>query len=287
MTNSMTAFGREEISDFAGHLAWEVRSVNHRYQEISMRVPEELRSSEPDFRQSIARAIQRGRVDAILHYRGVDSIGDPQLNHGQISRLADWQEQVHQIMPDAAGLRTADVLRWPGVLGTSSVDVDELSGQASELLNRTIAILLSDRRREGEKLAHILRERLLAARNLVQQTKTNWPLVETDLKNRLLERIADFEKKLDPGRLEQEIVLLLSKADVREEVDRLLLHLEEIERVLMAEGPVGRRLDFLIQEMHREANTLGAKSAHPKMTAASVDLKVVIEQMREQVQNVE
>jgi len=122
---------------------------------------------------------------------------------------------------------------------------------------------------------------------LVQQTKTNWPLVETDLKNRLLERIADFEKKLDPGRLEQEIVLLLSKADVREEVDRLLLHLEEIERVLMAEGPVGRRLDFLIQEMHREANTLGAKSAHPKMTAASVDLKVVIEQMREQVQNVE
>jgi len=253
-----------------------------------MRLPEELRAAEPAFRQAIANAVQRGRIDAILHYQPLASgTADNHLDHAEIRRLAQWQAEVRSVILDAAPLRTADILRWPGVLGASSVNFDRLREQALELLKKTLAAVLLNRQREGEKLAGILREHLLAARSLVQQAKKNWPAVETHLRSRLEERIAEFAEKLDPGRLEQEMVLLLSKADIREEVDRLLLHLEEVERVLGDEGPIGRRLDFLMQELHREANTLGSKSAHPTMTAACVDLKVVIEQMREQVQNVE
>ena len=284
----MTAFGREEAQSSVGHLIWEIRSVNHRYQEISMRLPEELRAAEPTFRQSIANAVKRGRIDAILHYQPLASgTADNHLDHAEVRRLAQWQAEVRSVIVDAVPLRTADILRWPGVLGASSVNVDRLREQALELLKKTLAAVLSNRQREGEKLAGILREHLLAARGLVQHAKKNWPVVEAHLRSRLEERIAEFVEKLDPGRLEQEMVLLLSKADIREEVDRLLLHLEESERVLGGDGPIGRRLDFLMQELHREANTLGSKSAHPTMTAACVDLKVLIEQMREQVQNVE
>jgi len=288
MTHSMTAFGREEAQSPLGHLIWEIRSVNHRYQEISMRLPEELRAAEPNFRQAIANAVQRGRIDAILHYQSLPfGTAENHLDHAEMRRLAQWQAEVRSVVLDAAPLRTADILRWPGVLGGNSVDVDRLRDQALELLKKTLATVLSNRQREGDKLAGILRDHLLAARGLVQQAKKNWPVVEAHLRSRLEERIAEFAEKLDPARLEQETVLLLSKADIREEVDRLLLHLEEGERVLGGEGPIGRRLDFLMQELHREANTLGSKSAHPTMTAVCVDLKVLIEQMREQVQNVE
>ena len=284
----MTAFGREEAQSSVGHLIWEIRSVNHRYQEISMRLPEELRAAEPTFRQSIANAVKRGRIDAILRYQPLASgTADNHLDQAEVRRLAQWQAEVHRVIVDAVPLRTADILRWPGVLGASSVNVDRLREQALELLKKTLAAVLSNRQREGEKLAGILREHLLAARGLVQHAKKNWPAVEAHLRSRLEERIAEFVEKLDPGRLEQEMVLLLSKADIREEVDRLLLHLEEGERVLGGDGPIGRRLDFLMQELHREANTLGSKSAPPTMTAACIDLKVLIEQMREQVQNVE
>ncbi len=284
----MTAFGREEAQSAVGHFIWEIRSVNHRYQEISMRLPEELRAAEPAFRQAIANAVQRGRIDAILHYQPLASAAAADhLDHAEIRRLAQWQAEVRSVILDAVPLRTADILRWPGVLGASSENVDRLREQALELLKKTLAVMLSNRQREGEKLAGILREHLFAARDLVQHAKKNWPAVETHLRSRLEERIAEFSEKLDPGRLEQEVVLLLSKADIREEIDRLLLHLEESERVLGGEGPIGRRLDFLMQELNREANTLGSKSAHPTMTAACVDLKVLIEQMREQVQNVE
>ena len=284
----MTAFGREEVQSPVGHLIWEIRSVNHRYQEISMRLPEELRAIEPAFRQTIANVVKRGRIDAILHYQPLASgTADNHLDHAEIRRLTQLQAEVRSVIVDAVPLRTVDILRWPGVLGANSVNVDRLREQALELLEKTLAAVLSNRQREGEKLAGILRDHLLAARSLVQQTKKNWPAVETHLRSRLEERIAEFAEKLDPGRLEQEIVLLLSKADIREEVDRLLLHLEEGERVLGGEGPIGRRLDFLMQELNREANTLGSKSAHPTMSAVCVDLKVLIEQMREQVQNVE
>ena len=269
----MTAFGREEAQSSVGHLIWEIRSVNHRYPEISMRLPEELRAAEPTFRQSIANAVKRGRIDAILHYQPLASdTADNHLNQAEVRRLAQWQVEVRSVIVDAVPLRTADILRWPGVLGASSVNVDRLREQALELLKQTLAAVLSNRQREGETLAGILREHLLAARGLVQHAKKNWPAVEAHLRSRLEERIAEFVEKLDPGRLEQEMVLLLSKADIREEVDRLLLHLEESERVLGGDGPIGRRLDFLMQELHREANTLGSKSAHPTMTAACGDL---------------
>jgi uncharacterized protein (TIGR00255 family) len=288
MTQSMTAFGREEAQSPLGHLIWEIRSVNHRYQEISMRLPEDSRVSEPAFRQAIASVIKRGRIDAILHYQPLTPGGsESHLDHDEIRRLARWEAEVRSVIHDAAPLRAAEILRWPGVLGASPVNVDRLHEQALELLKKTLATVLSNRQREGGKLAGILRDQLLATRNLAKKAKKNWPAVEAHLRSRLEERIADFADKLDPGRLEQEVVLLLSKADIQEEADRLLLHLEESERVLAGDGPIGRRLDFLMQELHREANTLGSKSAHPIMTAVCVDLKVLIEQMREQVQNVE
>ena len=288
MTNSMTAFGREEIKGTLGHLTWEIRTVNHRYREISMRLPEELRSAEADFRQSISNSIRRGRVDAVLNYQGVEPIsGQAGLNHTEIRRLAQWEKELQQIMPTAGSLRTYEILRWPVVLGANSVNVDDLLSQAIGLLNTTLDTVSSNRKREGKKLAELLLGYLSSSRNLVQQIQKVWPTVEAELKSRLEERVADFEKRLDPSRLEQEVVLLLSKADIREEIDRLSLHLNETERVLASEGPTGRRLDFLMQELNREANTVGAKAAHPKTTASSVDLKVLIEQMREQVQNIE
>jgi uncharacterized protein (TIGR00255 family) len=284
----MTAFGREEVHSPVGQLTWEIRSVNHRYQEISMRLPEELRASEPVFRETIASKVQRGRIDAILHYQPLASgIRDNQLDYDEIRRLAQWETEVRDVIHNAAPLRTADILRWPGVLAASSTNFDRLREQSLELLKKTLANVLSNRQREGDKLASILRGHLLAAKDLVQQEKNNWPAVETYLRSRLEGRVAEFVEKLDPDRVEQEVVLLLSKADVTEEVDRLLLHLREAERVLVTEGPIGRRLDFLMQELHREANTLGSKSAHPTTTTVCVDLKVLIEQMREQVQNVE
>ena len=287
-TYSMTAFGREEAESSVGHLTWELRSVNHRYQEISMRLPDPLRAAEPKFRQVIADAVRRGRIDAILHYQPQLSDDlDRRLDYVEIRRLAQWEAEVRSVIADAAPLRPVDVLRWPGVLDATSVNPDRLLEEALQLLTKVVATVLCDRQREGEKLAGILRENLSAARDLVQQAKQNWPAVEVYLRSRLEERIGEFADKLDAGRLEQEIVLLVSKADVREEVDRLLLHIQETEHVLNRNEPIGRRMDFLMQELNREANTLGAKSPHPTMTAICVDLKVVIEQMREQIQNVE
>ncbi|MBS25279.1 MAG: YicC family protein [Gammaproteobacteria bacterium] len=289
MVNSMTAFGREEADSLFGHLVWEIRTVNHRYQEISIRLPDELRSSEPDLRRLISSKIHRGRVDAILHYQVNDAVnsGKSSLNYNEMRRLAKWESEVLVVMPNAARMTVYEILRWPGVLGTPTVNFDELYTEVSALLNKALERVLFSRQREGQKLADLLLARLTEAKGLVAKTESIWPQVEEDLRRRLDERIANLDTKLEPNRLEQELILLLSKADIREEIERLILHFDEVDRVLTNEGPVGRRLDFLMQELHREANTIGSKASHVKMTSSSVDLKVVIEQMREQVQNVE
>ena len=289
MGNSMTAFGREESDSSRGHLVWEIRTVNHRYQEIAMRLPDELRSAEPDLRHLIASKIHRGRVDAILHYQVSDSInsGKSSLNYNEMCRLAKLESEALAAMPNAANLTVYEILRWPGVLGTSTVNFDELYTEVSELLTKALSRVLSARQREGKKLADLLLACLTEAKELIAKTESIWPQVQEDLRRRLDEKIANLDPKIEPNRLEQELILLLSKADIREEIDRLILHFDEVNRVLTKDGPVGRRLDFLMQELHREANTIGSKASHAKMTASSVDLKVVIEQMREQVQNVE
>ena len=284
----MTAFAREEFQGDLGRLSWEMRTVNHRYQETSMRLPDELRAAEPVFRTAIAKVIHRGRVDAVLHYQSLPtSASEHSVDIVAVERLAEWEEQVRGIILDVTPLSTIDILRWPGVLSTTVVDSDQLLDEALSLLRRALITLSENRRREGQKLAEILQERVASVRIIVKQVLADWPAVEMHFRSRLEERTAALAEKLEPGRLEQELVLLLSRADIREEIDRLLMHLEETERVLISEGPIGRRLDFLMQELNRESNTLGSKSSHPTITAASVDLKVLIEQMREQIQNIE
>jgi len=288
MAQSMTAFSREESDGLTGKLTWEIRSVNHRYQEISLRLPDELRAIEPSVRGMISEAIRRGRIDAILHYQpNSDSDDQRQLNTDRIRHLAQWNGELRNHIVDAAPLSVADILRWPGVLYVEAPDVDSLSERAAELLGKALKALIDNREREGTKLKAILNENLLLARSLVADVRRHWPEVETAARDRLNGRIAEFKDQLDPDRLEQEVVLLLSKADIKEELDRLILHIEEVERVLSSVESIGRRLDFLMQELHREANTLGSKSTHSTITSASVDLKVLIEQMREQVQNIE
>ena len=288
MAQSMTAFSREASDSLTGKLTWEIRSVNHRYQEISLRLPDELRAIEPSVRGMISETIRRGRIDAVLHYQpNSDSDDQRQLNTDRIRHLAQWEGELRNHIVDAAPLSVADILRWPGVLYVEVPDVDSLSECAAELLGKALKALINNRQREGAKLKEILNENLLLARSLVDDVGRHWPKVEAAARDRLNGRIAEFKDQLDPDRLEQEVVLLLSKADIKEELDRLILHIEEVGRVLSSVEPIGRRLDFLMQELHREANTLGSKSTHATITAASVDLKVLIEQMREQVQNIE
>lgn len=284
----MTAFGREECQVTNGLLTWEIRSVNHRYQETAMRLPEDLKGFEPMFRQAITNSIKRGRIDAVLRYQPhpSDFIAGG-LDISLVQRLAHWDAEVRHVVTDVSPLSVAEILRWPGVLGSDSANFDQLGEHALKLLNATLRTVVSARESEGEKLANILQERLSVARELVLRAEKELPEVELFLRARLEGKISSLKQDLDPGRLEQELVLLLSKADVQEEIDRLFLHLEEVKRALSSKGPVGRRLDFLMQELHREANTMASKSAHSTMTSIGIDLKVVIEQMREQVQNLE
>ncbi|HCY12302.1 MAG TPA: YicC family protein [Gammaproteobacteria bacterium] len=288
MVNSMTAFARRVAESGLGQLTWEMRSVNHRYREVAIRLPEELRAVEGAFRDAISAKIGRGRVDAMLRYAPpVEDVAGRTLDEGAVRQLSQWATQVRAILPAAEPLRVVDALKWPGVVSPPLVDETELAAAATELLNSALGDLVAGRAREGGALAGIIRDKAASAHGVVQSLRQALPQIEQHQRQRLAERLADYRTQLDPDRLEQEMVILLSRSDVAEEIDRLVLHLDEVDRVLGQDEPVGRRLDFLMQELNREANTLGSKSAHPEMTAASVDLKVLIEQMREQVQNIE
>ncbi|MEC9329130.1 MAG: YicC/YloC family endoribonuclease [Pseudomonadota bacterium] len=284
----MTAFVRREAQGELAHLTWEVRSVNHRYLEVSMRLPEEMRSAESQFRATLQATLGRGRIDATLRHQAPESDShQPALNLEMVSRLDGWAKTIQSLVPGTAGLTTADVLRWPGVMMPHTTDEEILSTLANDLLKSAVADLIVQRQREGEQLAQVIGEKVTAARSIVETVQLKVPELEQIQRQRLIDRVAEFREQMESGRFEQELVLLLARADVVEEIDRLRVHLQEVERVLGQPGPVGRRLDFLMQELNREANTLGSKSNHTTTTNASVDLKVLIEQMREQVQNIE
>jgi uncharacterized protein (TIGR00255 family) len=204
-----------------------------------------------------------------------------------VSRLDGWAKTIQSLVPGTTGLTTADVLRWPGVMMPRTTDEEKLSTLANDLLKTAVAELIVQRQREGGQLAQVIGEKITAARSIVETVQLKVPELEQIQRQRLTDRVAEFREQMEPGRFEQELVLLLARADIVEEIDRLRVHLQEVERVLGQPGPVGRRLDFLMQELNREANTVGSKSNHTTTTNASVDLKVLIEQMREQVQNIE
>jgi uncharacterized protein (TIGR00255 family) len=284
----MTAFARHQAQTEWGELTWELRSVNHRYLEIGLKLPEEVRYLEADLRQQIAHDLKRGRIDGMLRIKStpLDS-GSVSLNQEALQRLYDLAKQVNASGAHVDPLRSIDVLNWPGVIETPEQDLESLGAAVKDLLQAVLSDMLATRRREGERLDEFIVNRLDHCDQIVDTLRKELPDINTLVRTRLEERIAEIRDSVDPNRLEQELVLLLNKSDVSEEIDRLVVHIDEVRRVLKNSEPIGRRLDFLMQELNREANTLGAKAADQRVTNASVELKVAIDQMREQIQNIE
>jgi uncharacterized protein (TIGR00255 family) len=289
MVHSMTAFARaqQQVGDLV--LTWELRSVNHRFLEAQFRLPDGLRSLEQGLRELVRRHLQRGKVDATLR---TDTAGGGgarlALNRPLLLQILATLEQVRRDAPEVAAPTAMDVLRWPGMLGGDESQVPAaLEEPAMDLFENALAELIAHRQREGEALRATLYERLDAIDTLVEEVKQQTRGLAEQVQERLRQRVAELGVALQPERLEQEVVLVANRADVAEELDRLRIHVEEARTNLRGPGPHGRRLDFLTQELNREANTLGAKSVLAETSQRSVDLKVVIEQIREQVQNLE
>lgn len=288
MICSMTAFARKHHRDDLGELIWELRSVNHRYLEVSVRLPEELRVLEPVIRERMSKRLGRGKVDCSLRFNPSQaSVAAVGVNKRLASQLIDAADEVGHLLHEAVPPAVMDVLRWPGVLEVEAQDLTPVQAVAVEQLEAAIDDLIEGRRREGGRLAELIGERCATMRGHVARVREVMPDILEGIKERLRSRLAEVCEELEPGRLEQEMVLLTQRLDVDEEMDRLNTHLDEVERVLKQKEPVGRRLDFLMQELNREANTLTSKSNNTETTGIAVDMKVLIEQMREQVQNIE
>ncbi len=288
MTASMTAFARQETITSWGPLTWELRSVNHRYLEIALRLPEELRVLEPRVRELLNARLARGKVDGTLRFQPSDAAaGAIEMNEEQVQRLLVAAGHLRGMSEDLSPLRAIDVLRWPGALKVSPLDVENLGAVALTTLSAAVDELVKTRQREGARMQEFMLQRLQSMEQLVVKAKELVPEATRIFRERLEARLKEIKQQLDPARLEQEIVLFAQKSDVTEEIDRLTAHFSEIRRVFSQPGPIGRRLDFLMQELNREANTLSSKSTDTRLTNVAVELKVLIEQMREQVQNIE
>ena len=287
MIRSMTAFAAgDRTARVGGTLSCELRAVNHRFLEVSVRLPEELRGAEPALRERIAARLSRGKVELGMRYRAAAGTGELRVNDRLVAQLAMVRKTFGGLFPDMT-VDLTELLRFPGVLDDAGVDLPTLQADAVALLEATLEEFVAGRAREGEKLAAVMRERIDGIERIVAQVREWLPEIRSALRARLDARLADLKLPLDPGRLEQEVVLNLQKIDVDEELDRLASHVSEARRVLGLPEAVGRRLDFLLQEFNREANTLGSKSVDARTTQAAVELKVLIEQVREQVQNLE
>ncbi|MCW8904049.1 MULTISPECIES: YicC/YloC family endoribonuclease [Sedimenticola] len=284
----MTSFSRRESRDELGELVCELRSVNHRYLELFVRLPEELRALEPLVRERVAARLGRGKVDCLFRFvPSKSATAGVAVNERFAQQIIDAAGEVGLLLHESVPPRAIDILRWPGVLETEELDLTPVHKRAAALLDETLDGLVESRQREGGRLAELIIQRCGAMREEVAKVKQLMPQLLVSLRDRLRARLAELTAELDEGRIEQEMVLLTQRLDVDEEMDRLQTHLDEVEAVLARDEPVGRRLDFLMQELNREANTLGSKSNDVEMTRVSVELKVLIEQMREQIQNIE
>ncbi|WP_349675861.1 YicC/YloC family endoribonuclease [Methylophaga sp. UBA678] len=288
MTRSMTAFARHEEQTELGSLSWEIRSVNHRYLEVSFRLEESFRPFEMAMRKLISDTLSRGKVEVALRYRAPEQTQSAlQTNVDLAKAVMENYQQLASFTDSAAPIDILRVMQWPGVIQTESLDQDALQATVLESLKHALADLVATREREGAALEQMIIQRCEQINDIAEQTKTRLPEIVASHRQKLSDRIAELEVNLEPERLEQEMVLLAQKADVAEEIDRLQNHVNEVKHTLKRDEPIGRRLDFLMQELNREANTLGSKSIDTDTTRYSVDLKVLIEQMREQIQNIE
>ncbi len=288
MPYSMTAFARVEFDADWGRGAWELRSVNHRYAEVAVRMPEDFRVLEAAVRERITGAVKRGKIDCTLRFEAKQSgLRELTLNEDAAGAVIAAARRIAALAGDSGPLNPIEVLRWPGVTEVAEVDLDAATRTLLEVLDEAIDEFLDGRRREGEKMAAVINQRLEAVRDQTAMLRTRVPEIIDAVRERHYQRIRELADGLDEARVEQECALLLQRLDVAEELDRLEAHVEEVGRVLGQDEAIGRRLDFLMQELNREANTLGSKSAHIDTAGAAVELKVLIEQMREQVQNIE
>ncbi|MGH8063182.1 MAG: YicC/YloC family endoribonuclease [Pseudoxanthomonas sp.] len=286
MIRSMTAYATAERATDGGTLACELRAVNHRFLELGLRLPEELRVLEPVLRERISARIARGKLDFSLRLRSPEGEGAVRINQDLIRQLAAVALELDAHFPQLRA-EFVDLLQYPGVLQSKAVDAEALQAHALAVLDTLLDQFVASREREGEKLAQAISERVDALSARAAEVRELIPLIRAGQRLKLETRLADLAYPADPGRVEQELVLGLQKLDVDEELDRLDSHIKEIRRVLKQTEPVGRRLDFLLQEFNREANTLGSKSVDVRTTNIAVELKVLIDQIREQVQNIE
>lgn len=286
MIRSMTAYASGERVTPAGTLGCELRAVNHRFLELGIRLPDELRALEPVLRERVAAGVSRGKLDLTLRLRQADGGDTLQVNRALTTQLAELALDLRAEFPTMQTDFTR-LLQFPGVLQTGAANAEALQADALALMDHVLADFTAARGREGANLAGAIQERVEAIAQRAADIRTLMPVIRAGQRVKLESRLADLAQPADPGRLEQELVLWLQKLDVDEELDRLDSHVLEIRRVLRQPDPVGRRLDFLLQEFNREANTLGSKSVDTRTSQAAVDLKVLIDQVREQVQNIE
>ncbi|MFT4798097.1 MAG: hypothetical protein ACI9B8_002760 [Sulfitobacter sp.] len=284
MTKSMTAFARAE----SGGIVWEVRSVNQRYLDVNFKIPESLRFLEPALRNLLRSKIQRGKVECLLRIdRKVDDPTDLKVNQGAVQKLLAATQDLATIFPDARQPTTLDLLNWPGVLEQKEQDSDALGLEITTAFSAGVKALAEMREREGAELERIIRAKLIELADIVNAVRGEVATIQDRQQQKIRDRINELKVTVDVGRLEQELVYQAQKSDVAEELDRLETHVIEVQATLDSKEPAGRRLDFLMQELNREANTLSSKAIAANTTIAAVELKVIIEQMREQVQNIE
>ncbi len=288
MTTSMTGFAAHSINLDHTSINIDLRSVNQRYLELHFRLADELRPLEPHLREMISQRLARGKVECRIGLTSLPlATQDNGLNPAILERLATWQKEVLQRLPDSIHLSVSDILRWPGMVQTAPLSLDALNDAALDGVRATLDELTESRQREGAKLKQHILDRLAAAEAQVASLQPLLPALAAAQRDKLAERLRDALGEAGHERLAQEIALAAQKADIDEELSRLATHFAEVRRVLDQPGAIGKRLDFLMQELHREANTLGAKSVAMETSRVSLELKVLVEQMREQVQNIE
>jgi len=287
MIRSMTAYASAEGPSARGRLVFELRSVNHRFLETSFRLPEEFRALEPKLRERIEKRVSRGKVDVAMRYRAAAAADALSLNQPLVDNLRRIEQKLLIAFPESRPPSRMELLAYPGVINEPEIDNAVLTEEAMALFDRALDDFIATRSREGERLKTALIERLDGIAAIVLQVRQWLPDIRTGLRQKFEARIAELKLPLDPGRLEQELVLAFHKLDVDEEIDRLGAHIAEVRSRLDSPEPIGRRLDFLMQEFNRESNTLGSKSIDTRTTQASVEMKVLIEQLREQAQNIE
>ncbi len=286
MISSMTGFARLERSGAYGTLVCEIRSVNHRFLDATVRLPDSCRALESDLRHALSRELRRGKVDCTIQHRAPIAAA-LQVDEAALAPLIERSRQLASMLPEQGRINVLELLRWPGVLREEQGDPEALIAAVQEIFAAAVAGLGAARNREGQRLAELIVQRCDALAALIAQVRARLPEVLARVRARLEERLAELGGELNQERIEQEIVLLLHRLDVAEELDRLTGHIEEARRTLGAPEAAGRRLDFLLQEFNREANTLASKSQDLETTRIAVEMKVAIEQMREQVQNLE